>query len=476
MQPSGLTIENADTPLAYIAHNGKPLLAFGPHLEHMFFDDYDYEAWTQWAVEHGMNHCRARLYHGYYQKYSPFLKNEDGRYDLTQWDESFWRRFHRIVSHLEENSIIVHLLLFPQGSGGNWWQGDGYYLPENNVHPETAAIRPKKSTAGFWQSLSKGQRALYEIQTAILWKLVKESAHYDHIYYDICHEPFLHAMGDEELAGLREFLGETTRRFVEQYQELQPHKTPLLGFDTDFTPPGKTRNWIYGHERFALMIQGKNHAPFYISASESIELVKRFKKPFVPQESLDLPGVEHIPDIKHKNSLTYFEPQSRHHLRKYVWRWIMARAQLIDIYQKGLSQKVEERERYDPRGHSEFESDALIIRHLWESLVDYPSLDFRGAVTEGAGQMQMVLSSARETVVYLSSAPGKEGVHYAAAEIELRDLALVDGTYEIDFWKTAAPGGVVGHLRAETVRGRLCFAAPEFVDDLAVHISAERVD
>ena len=57
------------------------------------------------------------------------------------------------------------------------------------------------------------------------------------------------------------------------------------------------------------MIQGKNHAPFYISASESIELVKRFKKPFVPQESLDLPGVEHIPDIKHKNSLTYFEPQ-----------------------------------------------------------------------------------------------------------------------------------------------------------------------
>ena len=86
-QPAGLTVENADTPLAYIAHNGKPLLAFGPHLEH------------------GMNHCRARLYHGYYRKYSPFLKTEDGRYDLTQWDESFWRRFSEQYRQLQPHKM-----------------------------------------------------------------------------------------------------------------------------------------------------------------------------------------------------------------------------------------------------------------------------------------------------------------------------------------------------------------------------------
>ncbi|MHC4430670.1 MAG: hypothetical protein ACYTBS_02405 [Planctomycetota bacterium] len=53
-QEPGLSVERASTRLAYIAHNGKPVLAFGCHLEHMFFDDYDYEHWTKWAVAHGM--------------------------------------------------------------------------------------------------------------------------------------------------------------------------------------------------------------------------------------------------------------------------------------------------------------------------------------------------------------------------------------------------------------------------------------
>lgn len=113
----GLAVEKAGTQLAYLSYNGEPLLAFGPHFEHMFFDDYDVEAWTEWAVAHGMNHCRTRLYHAYYRNYSPFLKTEDGRYDLTQWDESFWKRFHKICSHLQENGVIIHMLLFPQGSG-----------------------------------------------------------------------------------------------------------------------------------------------------------------------------------------------------------------------------------------------------------------------------------------------------------------------------------------------------------------------
>jgi len=473
-QKSGLSVEMAGTRLAYIAHNGKPLLAFGCHLEHMFFDDYDYEHWTKWAVAHGMNHCRTRLYHAYYRKYSPFVKTEDGRYDLTTWDESFWKRFHKICSHLQANGIIVHMLIWPQGSGGHWWQGDAYYLPKNNVHPETAFIRPKKSTAGFWQSLSKGKRGLYEIQTAILWKLIEESADYDNIYYDICHEPFIHAMKPNAREDLREFLSETTRRFIEEYRKRRPDKMPLLGLDTDFTPPGDTRDWIYGHDRFGLMIQGKNHDPFYITASESIELIKKFKKPFCPQESLDLPGIFHIPDVKHKNSLTYFEPRSRNHLRKYVWRWIMAKSQLIDIYQKGLSKKVAERERYEPYGHNDFEDDALIIRDFWDHLVDYPNLDFRGVVSRGPGNVQMVLSSQKEAVVYLSSKPGIDGRQFSAQEARLEDLILKGERYKVEFWKPAAPGGIFKKDSCRIADGKATVELPNFVDDLVVHIFDRR--
>jgi hypothetical protein len=465
-----LAILNPDTHLATITHNGKPLLAFGCHLEHMLFDDYDYEHWTAWAVRHGMNHCRSRLYHGYYRKYSPFLRMPDGRFDLTRWDESFWQRAHKIFSHLQENGIIVHLLIFPQGSGGHWWQGDGYYAPENNVHPETAFIRPQKSTAGFWQSWSQGQRRLYEIQTAILWKLIEETADYDNIYYDLCHEPFLRAMDDAALEDLREFVRETTERFVRRYRQRRPDKTPLLGFDTDFTPPGETRDWIYSHDHFSLMIQGKNHDPFYITAQESIELVKRFRRPFCPQESLDLPGIVHIPDVKHKNSLTYFEPASRNHLRKYVWRWIMARSQLIDIYQKGLSKKVAERERYEPEGHNGFEEDAIVIREFWNRLVDYPNLDFRGSVIRGPGAVQMVLSSGREAVVYLSSKPGREHVRFTPQTLELVDLKLADGSYQVTIWKPAAPGGIEARSATRSRGGQFSLDLRAFVDDLAIHL------
>jgi hypothetical protein len=469
-QKSGLAVEKAGTRLAHITHNGKPLLAFGCHFEHMFFDDYDYEHWTQWAVSHGMNHCRARLYHAYYRKYSPFVKAEDGRYDLTKWDESFWRRFHKICSHLQANGIIIHMLIWPQGSGGNWWQGDGYYLPKNNVHPETVFIRPKKSTAGFWQSFSKGKRNLYEIQTAILWKLIEESVDYDNIYYDICHEPFIHAMKPDAREDLREFLSETTRRSIEKYRKLRPDKMPILGLDTDFTQPGDTRDWIYGHDRFHIMIQGKNHDPFYITASESIGQVKKFKKPFCPQESLDLPGIIHIPDVKHKNSLTYFEPGLRNHLRKYVWRWIMAKSQLIDIYQKGLSKKVAERERYEPHGHNGFENDALIIRDFWNQLVDYPNLDFEGIISKGPGSVHMALSSQNEAVAYFSSKPGIENKRFDAQEVILDNVALEDGTYKIEIWKPSAPGGIVKTNSCKVVKGQTTIRLPGFVDDMVVHV------
>ena len=469
-QKSGLAVEKAGTRLAYITHNGKPLLAFGCHFEHMFFDDYDYEHWTEWAVRHGMNHCRTRLYHAYYQKYSPFLKTRDGKYDLTKWDDSFWRRFHEICSHLQSNGIIIHMLIFPQGSGGHWWQGDGYYLPKNNVHPETEFIRPTKSTAGFWQSLSKGKRDLYEIQTAILWKLIEETVDYDNIYYDICHEPFIHAMKPEAQQDLREFLNETTKRFIEKYRKLRPDKTPIVGLDTDFTPPGDTRDWIYDHDRFHIMIQGKNHDPFYITAPQAIELFKKFKKPFCPQESLDLPGIIHIPDVKHKNSLTYFEPRLRNHLRKYAWRWVMAKSQLIDIYQKGLSKKVSERERYEPYGHNEFEKDALILRDFWNHLTDYPNLDFQGIVSKGPGRVHMVLSSRKEAVIYFSSKPGIEKKHFIAQQAELGNLALKDSTYTIEIWKPSAPGGVIKKNSCESLNGKVTIELPHFVDDLIIHL------
>lgn len=471
---TGLTIERQGTDLVYLARNGNPVMAFGCHFEHMLFADYNYEGWTEWAVAHGMNHCRARLYHAYYTDYSPFQRNTEGKFDLTKWDEAWWERFHKIMNHLQQNNIIVHLLIFPQGTGGTWWQGDGYYLPENNVHPETAFIRPEKSTAGFWQSLAKGENDLYEIQTAILWKLIKESVDYDNIYYDLCHEPFLHAMDEEALEDMKVFINETTNRFWNEYQKYRPDKIPVLGIDTDFTPPGEFRDWLYGHGRFNMMIQGKNHDPFYDTAAKAIELRQRFNKPYCPQESLDPPGVVHIPDIKHKNTLTYFESGQRNHIRKYVWRWFMAKSQVIDIYQKGLSQKDAVPERYNPWGHNLFEKDALVLREFWNHLSDYPSLSTKGSVVNSLAAINMALSSENEAILYCSSSPGVENETFESTKLEAAGLALTDGEYVLEFWHPRASGDKSNGVTIEVAAGSTTFQLPEFTDDIVVYLKGKK--
>ena len=78
-------------------------------------------------------------------------------------------------------------------------------------------------------SFSKGKRDLYEIQTAILWKLIEETVDYDNIYYDICHEPFIRAMKPKAQEDLEEFLAATTLRFIKEYQKRRPDKVPILG-------------------------------------------------------------------------------------------------------------------------------------------------------------------------------------------------------------------------------------------------------
>jgi hypothetical protein len=269
---------------------------------------------------------------------------------------------------------------------------------------------------------------------------------------------------------MKEFVNETTRRFIAEYQELKPGIAPLLGLDTDFTPPGDTRDWVFAHPDLSVMIQGKNRDSYYVDADESIDLVKRFKKPYCPQESLDLPGITHIPDARHKNSLTYYDSGNRTHLRKYVWRWILARSQLIDFYQKSLSESVTERERYDPEGHNLFEKDAIIIRAVWNEIYDYPNLGFYGEVESGPGEIQMVLSSKDESLVYLASKPGAKGIQYPGQELLLNELSLTDGKYVVEIWKPAFPGGRIDQIETECMNRQLQVRLPEFVDDLLLHV------
>lgn len=69
-----------------------------------------------------------------------------------------------------------------------------------------------------------------------------------------------------------------------------------------------------------------------------------------------------------------------------------------------------------------------MLREFWDSLVDYPNLDFVGNVASGPGSTKLVLSSSKEAVAYMSRSIVEpySSKTYAAQQMKLAQLKLAD--------------------------------------------------
>jgi hypothetical protein len=209
-----------------------------------------------------------------------------------------------------------------------------------------------------------------------------------------------------------------------------------------------------------MILGNSSHSPVP-SVDEVITWRETFKKPFLLQEG----GADDDQGGKIGISYNNTDPTI---IRKYIWKWMMAKNQFIDIYQKQLAENYPD--NYDPAGHSTFEDDALILRDFWNQILDYGNLDFEGKVVAGPGRRRMVLSSSREALVYMASAMGEIGTTYLAQQSIISGLALRDGHFAADVWKPAAPEGLIETHTVEVREGSLRLDLPAFTDDLAAHI------
>ncbi len=68
----------------------------------------------------------------------PFKKLDDGRYDLEQWNEEYWKRFRRLLDWTTERGIVVQIEIWDrfdytdQGASKRWQRHP--YNPKNNVN------------------------------------------------------------------------------------------------------------------------------------------------------------------------------------------------------------------------------------------------------------------------------------------------------------------------------------------------------
>lgn len=485
----GLKLEKVGTEKVYFSYNGRALLSFGGLSDFIFYaseDAYNYKLWAGWAVRHGINHVRPYppLSYKHIEKFTrenggsfdnmlfPYEETEPGsrKFDLTKFNEQYWRRFRQQCEELQSRGIIIHLLMW------NGWQlraGDTpgrdrsdidwaghFFNPANNVNSFTKNLGGDlENRFAIYHCVADKNIGLVEAQKTWFEKLVELTADLDNIYYDLVHEIKEHHRDWEKVQPWIKEMATTVRK---RYAELQPDRDVILGMDTGGFSEAQ-RDWIFSRDYFDLLIYGKKH-----TVSNAKQWRTKYKKPYIPQESWDDDGTKY----------SYRCPNQRVATRKYMWKFMMAKCQQLDLYMKprlasqakGAENPPGHDHNYDPRGWNKFEDDALVLRKLWESLTDYPELWFEGAVTAGPGSHRYVLSSKAEAIAYCSSATGKERVRYSSEVLQLEDLALDDGMYSVDIIR---PDGRIGAGRTRLVKGGvLSIKLPIFIDDIAVHINS----
>ncbi len=466
-----LEIRNPGTKLAYIARDGKPVLAFGCHLEHMFLKDNlpDYRVWSDWAQAHGINHCRIRVIQPKIgDRYHPYQSVTGGKFDLTRFDPAFWKRFRSICVNLRDHGIVMHFLVFPHNGhvrSSNW--RESLFNPIHNVNPETAHLDGSNHFR-FWHSVADNKTRLWEIQRDTVLKIVEETADLDNVYYDLSHEFRSDCCGAQptDWSKARQFFETIAHTMRTKYEELQPGKRPLIGLDAEHFAKADQQDWNFINPAFDLMILGNSsHSPVP-SVETVISWREKYKKPFLLQEG----GADD--DEGGKIGVTYYDTDHAI-IRKYVWKWFMAKNQFIEIYQKQL-EKPRYFDDYDPRGNNPFEDDALVLREFWNTLTDYANLDYVGRINAGPGYRKMVLSSDQEAIAYMASKMKDVGTQYPAQQASLADLVLQNGQYVADIWKPAGSFGRVDRQTVTVLAGSTTLSLPAFTDDLVVHLHREK--
>lgn len=468
----GLELKKKGTADVYWTHNGKPLLSFGGLSDFIFYaadDAFDYKQWADWAQAHGISHVRAYPPWSWrtIEKFAienggaiqnarfPYKETSTGsrQFDLNQFDSAYWTRFRQQCQYLESKGVIIHLLMTNgwqmRNDNDNW--GGHFFNPANNINSFTDHLSSDRLR--IYHSVADGQTGLANAQKAWFRKLVEETHDLNNVYYDLVHEI---AENHSTWSKCRQWIDAMASEVRTRYGQLQSSRTPILGMDTGGLSSSE-RDWIFTRSYFDILVYGKVH-----NRNNALNWRTQYRKPYIPQESWDDNGTK----------WGYRHPEWRANIRKYMWKFMMARCQQMDLYIKprpGGSNLPGYPHNYNPNGWNPFEDDARVLRDFWNSLTDYPNLKVAGSISSGPGSHKYVLSSGKEAIAYASSPTGQQNVGYGSQTLSLTGLALADGSYKADIVRPDT--GVVNSPSVTVAGGKATIALPSFTDDIVVHLT-----
>jgi hypothetical protein len=134
----------------------------------------------------------------------PFKQLEDGKYDLTQWNEEYWQRFESFLGETEKRDIIVQIEVWDRFdyTRENWPIHP--YNPQNNENytAEESGLDfeypdhpgQNKQPFFFTTPVQQNNQVLFKYQQQFVEKMLSYSLGYNHILYCMDNE----TSGEEE--------------------------------------------------------------------------------------------------------------------------------------------------------------------------------------------------------------------------------------------------------------------------------------
>ena len=192
----------------YFLFRGKPTLVIssGEHYGAVLNLDFDYKRYLEALGRDGLNGTRTWV-GAYCESYGAFgimrntlapgpnrficpwargrqpgYQNGGNRFDLTRWDEAYFKRLRDFVSQAGKRAIIVEVNLFCPFYEESMWQFSPMNA-RNNVNGLGAIERTNVYT------LDKSGNLL-PVQEALTRKVVGELSRFDNLYYEVCNEPY----------------------------------------------------------------------------------------------------------------------------------------------------------------------------------------------------------------------------------------------------------------------------------------------
>jgi len=193
----------------YFLFRGKPtvIITSGEHYGAVMNLDFDYLRYLDTLRRDGMNHTRMFTGAAYVEPQGAFniernsmapapgryiapwarsatggYANGGNKFDLSKWDENYFRRLKDFIAQASKRGIIVEVNLFCPFYGDAQWKLSPFNA-NNNVNGIGNVGRLDVYT------LDK-HGGLLEIQERFVRRIVAELEDFDNIFYEICNEPY----------------------------------------------------------------------------------------------------------------------------------------------------------------------------------------------------------------------------------------------------------------------------------------------